>query len=154
MPKIGTRDQRLHVSASELASMGACEQRIVLEQRYGRRLSEPQRVAVARGLKLHAQFLAEVRTSIQERHGRCFIASHVFGHDAPETHVLRTYRDRVLRASAPGRMFILWYYRLAPGCCRWLARFPSMCRWVRWGLRPLVAHASGRCRRGRQAHGD
>lgn len=154
MPKIRNRDPRLDVSASELASMGACEQRIVLEHRHGRRLSEPQRLAVARGLKLHAEFLAQARTIAKERHGRCFIATHVFGRDAPETQVLRAYRDRVLRASAPGRMFIRCYYRLAPGCCRWLARFPPLCHWVRWGLRPLVAHAIRRCGKGRHGHGE
>ncbi len=102
MPKIRSRDQALHVSASELASMGTCEQRVVLEQRYGRRLSEPQRLAVARGLKLHAEFLAQARSGAKPRPGRCFIASHVFGHDAPETQALRAYRDRVLRGSEYG----------------------------------------------------
>ncbi len=158
MPKIKNRDQHLHVSASELASMGACEMRIVLEHRHGRRLSEAQRLAVARGLKLHAEFLAQAQTADRPRSGRCFIASHVFGPDAPETQALRAYRDRVLRASAAGRMFILCYYRLAPGCCRWLARFPLLCTLLRTllrrGLRPLVAFASRRNCQGRQSHGD
>jgi hypothetical protein len=45
----------------------------------------------------------------------CFIATAVYGTpQAPEIQVLRTYRDKVLRTHAPGRLFISLYEKFGP----------------------------------------
>lgn len=48
---------------------------------------------------------------------RCFIASAVYGPDAPEVRVLRRWRDRTLCRSRLGRAVVDHYYRIAP---RWV----------------------------------
>src|SRR6218665_2175668 len=98
------------VSASELATMGACERRVVLEHRHGRRVSAAQQDAIRRGSRLHAAFGAPARAGRGGMGGgggwegvleggagggqvgagsRCFIATHVFGSRAPQTEALR-----------------------------------------------------------------
>ncbi|MDZ7855740.1 hypothetical protein [Sphaerotilus sp.] len=47
------------VSASELARMGLCERMVVLEHRFGQRLSVAGLAATARGRRAHARFLRE-----------------------------------------------------------------------------------------------
>jgi len=45
----------------------------------------------------------------------CFVATAVYGdYDAPAVQTLRRYRDETLAASAIGRAFIEFYYRLSP----------------------------------------
>lgn len=47
------------VSASELARMGLCERMVVLEHRFGQRLSPAGLAETTRGRRAHAQFLRE-----------------------------------------------------------------------------------------------
>jgi len=141
------------VSASELATMGACERRVVLEHRHGRRVSAAQQDAIRRGSRLHAAFDAQAGAGQVGAGSRCFIATHVFGSRAPQTEALRRYRDGVLRASGPGRLLILWYYRGAPHVCTWLARHPWACAPVRACLCLLVGYARWRCRWTGSGHG-
>jgi tetratricopeptide (TPR) repeat protein len=44
----------------------------------------------------------------------CFVATRLFGPGAPETLALRAFRERTLRATTVGRVFIAWYRRLGP----------------------------------------
>lgn len=141
------------VSASELAAMGMCERRVVLEHRHGRRMSATQREAIARGLRLHAAFDAQADAEQAGRRGRCFIATYIFGSTAPQTEVLRAYRDGVLRVGVTGRCLIFWYYRASPHVCAWLTRHPWACTPVRRGLSILVRYARWRCHRKAGHHG-
>ncbi|MFZ5508111.1 MAG: CFI-box-CTERM domain-containing protein [Pseudomonadota bacterium] len=88
------------------------------------------------------------------RKGRCFIATCVFG-EGWQTQVLRGFRDVALRSNAWGRRVIWFYYRVAPGICKCLRRWPAlqapvsvvlgaMAACLRWwpGLR-----GGGKCRR-------
>ncbi len=126
------------VSASELAEMGVCERRMILEQRYGRRFTASQREDIHRGLRLHAVFDARFTVPPSGARGPCFIATHVFGPNAPQTQVLRRYRDRVLRTSALGRWSVASYCHVAPLVCEWLTRHPYACMPVRKCLGPVV----------------
>lgn len=47
------------VSASDLARMGLCERMVVLERRFGPRLSPARLAAADRGRRAHARFLRE-----------------------------------------------------------------------------------------------
>jgi tetratricopeptide (TPR) repeat protein len=59
--------------------------------------------------------------------GMCFIATAVYGSPyAPQVILLREFRDRVLKKSAPGRGFIQLYYWLAPAVARCLEPIPHL----------------------------
>jgi hypothetical protein len=119
------------VSASELAQMGVCEQRVLLEHLHGKRRTKQQRADMACGDAEHLRFYREGRK------GRCFIATLVYG-EGEEVTALRAFRDRILRPLPAGRCLILAYYNIAPGVCRVLARRPRLIGLVRRLLRPLV----------------
>ena len=128
------RGGRSGVSASELAQMGVCEQLVQFEHWYGQRRSARQRVDMVRGDREHRRFFLEGQA---ERKGRCFIATLAFG-EGTEVAVLRSFRDRVLRATPIGRALIFGYYRTAPGVCRLLEGRPRLVRITRALLRPMV----------------
>lgn len=116
-------------SASELAEMGYCEKKMLFERRLGQRVSRERIASREEGLAAHNAFHRDaVRVAptlvTSEAKPWCFIASELFGPAAPETAVLRRFRDGVLRGSAPGRAFIGAYYRYSPGCAHWLRRHP------------------------------
>ena len=51
----------------------------------------------------------------------CYIATAVYGsYDCQEVWTLRRFRDEVLRANLPGRLFIRGYYAVSPGLVRHL----------------------------------
>ena len=55
------------------------------------------------------------------RSNGCYIATAVYGsYDCPEVWTLRRFRDEVLRANLPGRLFIRGYYAVSPGLVRHL----------------------------------
>jgi len=129
------------VSASELAEMGFCEKRVLLAHLQGNQQTPAQREARARGDAAHLQYFDEGVASVADR--RCFVATCVFGADAPETRVLRAYRDAVLSRRRLGRCMVKAYYQLSPGACRLLERFPTATAVARWVLHVAVKH----CRR-------
>lgn len=117
------RDKRAMVSASELAQMGACERLVLFEARYGKRKYRCQQEAIERGRTEHDEFFKDgvrsqsnVQTSLSKPW--CFCASLAWGPEAPETDLLRGFRDRILRRTVAGRGLIRVYYRMAPRLCR------------------------------------
>lgn len=70
--------------------------------------------------------------------GPCFVATVAFGEGAPELETLRTFRDRVLARSRPGRSFIAWYYRRGPALAGVVARRPLLRNLTRTALRVLT----------------
>ncbi len=58
--------------------------------------------------------------------GPCFVATAVFGPEAPELGPLRRFRDEVLLPRRAGRAFVRWYYRAGPGWARALERRPRL----------------------------
>ena len=131
------RNKKTMVSASELAKMGACERFVLFEGTYGKRRSRYQQEAIKRGRAEHAKFFkdavraeSEVKTSLAKPW--CFCASLAWGPEAPETNLLRRFRDRILRKTAFGRWFIRAYYRAAPtfvGTSRVAERSSTRCAW-------------------------
>ena len=137
------RDKKTMVSASELSQMGACERLVLFEARYGKRKSRCQQEAIERGRTEHDQFFrdgvrsqADVQTSLSKPW--CFCASLAWGPEAPETDLLRRFRDRILRRTAVGRGLIRLYYRTAPGLCRRFEGRRKLIRALRLGLKPAL----------------
>ena len=73
----------------------------------------------------------------------CFVASTIYGIDAPETNLLRLYRDLKLSKSLPGRLFIQLYYAFAG---RWMTkllhRSPLLVRMTRSALDRFIKRIS------------
>lgn len=69
----------------------------------------------------------------------CFVATAVFGADAPETEVLRNYRDAVLLTTPIGRMGVAAYYKLGPRLATYVSRYPILKRAVALVLRAIVS---------------
>ena len=131
------------MSASELAQMGACERFVFFEAKYGKRASRCQQEAIKRGRTEHAKFFrdgvrsqSDAQTSLSKPW--CFCASLAWGPDAPETDLLRRFRDQILRRTAAGRSLIRGYYRAAPGLCRGLDGHRKLIRALRLGLMPAL----------------
>lgn len=136
-----------YVSASEIAQLGYCEQKIRLEARYGEAVTTEQSKLREAGRQEHARVhLAAVRN-----HNRpdatgpnyCFVATLVYGYDDERTWQLRRFRDRVLSRTCLGRWLVCAYYRTAPGIVVWLRRRPTATRIVtrlvdgiRWIISP------------------
>ena len=79
----------------------------------------------------------KVHLSEQDRvtENPCFIATAAYGdQDIASLGLLRAFRDSILSQTALGRLFIRFYYRVAPLPARFVARSPSSRRFVRGGL--------------------
>lgn len=121
------------VSAKELAEMGFCEKRVLLEHRHRRRLTFSQQQAMEGGRRAHAHYYREgvAARSASAADRRCFVAACLFGVSAWETVNLRRYRDAVLRRSRWGGVLVDAYYTFAPIVCVMLRRWPCLQRPMR-----------------------
>lgn len=71
--------------------------------------------------------------------GGCFIATAAFGsYYAPEVVLLQKFRDRILLASEPGRLFVEFYYRVSPPIADFISRDDMLRRATRLSLKPLI----------------
>lgn len=124
------------VSATDLAGLMTCETQVQLNARHGKKRAASAEVYTRRGDAEHARRHKQVmRVHAKARRAsadsRCFIATAVYGESAWETEQLRLWRDRCLRSSVLGRLFIALYYRLSPPLARWLQAHPMAARCVR-----------------------
>lgn len=134
------------VRASDLAKMAACEQKLVYEKRFGERLTRTQRERIRDGNYGHARYLREAfvlnpSVSSSDRKPWCFIATELWGERAPETELLRSLRDEVLRRYWLGRVLMRAYYRSSPAIAAWLACRPHTRQLAKLALTPAVAAA-------------
>jgi glucose/arabinose dehydrogenase len=69
----------------------------------------------------------------------CFIATAAFGSPlAKEVQILRSFRDRHLMTSAPGRMLVAVYGRLSPPAAALVREHPALRAATRAALRPVI----------------
>ena len=121
-------------SISKIIKTTYCEQQVVFDAKYGTKkdLSDQAQRQLnqkaEQGTALHAALEAQGRRTLkQQQHrqqrqrqqqqaqdARCFVATCVFGHQAPETVWLRNWRDRVLAPNPIGRIAISVYYTVSP----------------------------------------
>ncbi len=75
------------------------------------------------------------RITIETHSGKCFVATATY-QDAmhPDVILLRDFRDRFLRKSGFGRMFIVFYYKVGP----YFAYFPERSLLIRKWSRCLI----------------
>jgi hypothetical protein len=123
-------------SASEVARVAYCERQISLDRLHGKATTPVQLKRRIEGDEAHRRFFEDARATgnprdFAQQDQRYFVASLAFGHDAPETRLLRTFRDTVLAPHAAGRLFVRFYYLTSPALCRALAPYPravALCR--------------------------
>lgn len=141
--KGGRRAGRGHcVSAKELAEMGFCEKRVLLAHLHGEQTTPSQREDVRRGLAAHQKYYEQGLAAVSSDR-RCFIATCVFGESAPQTLVLREFRDEVLLPRWWGRLTVSLYYRIGPAACAVLRRSLGLQKVTR----VLLGAVATRCRR-------
>ncbi len=135
--------RRRRIWASQLAQLARCEQKVVFEAQRGAHRTSREKERLEEGIAIHEALHQE---AMARRHAggtspvdrRCFIASALYGHAAPETALLRAFRDQVLLVSRVGRLAVRCYYVLSPPIARWLAGHPRARALVRRLLgRPL-----------------
>lgn len=86
----------------------------------------------------HPQIIKQFMKDAASQRPRCFVATSAFGPRAPETQLLRAFRDERLRNSQAGRRFIFAYYRVSPAIARVLDRIPAAKPAVRALLRLFI----------------
>ena len=133
------------IAASELAKLGYCEAKTLFDGRYGER---PTKLQVARRLDGEAAHRRFHRDALDYGvHGsdrRCYIATYIFGQDAPETNALRAFRDRALLPRAWCRPLVSAYYISSPVLCRLFPLIPGAAEIARSALRRLVVAIESR----------
>lgn len=109
---------------SDLAEVATCQRRVYLRAKLGERQTNEQAVAKARGEEVHQRMYLQKRADDRSQDRRCFIATAVYGGDAPQTAALRRFRDRRLTTTAAGMATVDLYYRVSPAIARWIDGSP------------------------------
>ncbi len=120
------------VSASDVANAAYCPYRI-LNGSNGCKVNPRVGKQVARGNKRHEY---QNRVGVDRR---CYVATYAYGGEAPETELLRSFRDQVLMPSVPGRCLVRAYYFLSPGLVRACQVSPVLSGVVNRCLRLVVS---------------
>lgn len=106
---------------TDIVATAYCEQKVVFDRERGDARPLSVRAKAATGSFEHLRFQVEGQTrAVIDR--RCFIATTIYGPDAPETNFLRAWRDRVLMPSMLGRVLVQSYYAISPSLVLMLTR--------------------------------
>ena len=100
-------------SVTEIVAGVYCEKKLCFDRIHGDRRPLSIRLRADLGTLKHKAYELESK-ALQAPSSPCFVASAVYGNDAPETNFLRAWRDRVLTPSLAGRIFVRIYYCLSP----------------------------------------
>jgi hypothetical protein len=101
------------LTISKVVAATYCEQKVVFDRRFGDARPSHVRAQAEHGTKQHQRFEAQGNLK-QATDSKCFIATHVFGGDAPETIFLRRWRDQALTPTWWGRAATKTYYVVSP----------------------------------------
>ncbi|MEY2117282.1 CFI-box-CTERM domain-containing protein [Rhodanobacter sp. FW106-PBR-R2A-1-13] len=127
------------IAATALATLGLCEHQSVLDRRHGKGSANAEQARwLADGSANHerSRLAAVNRPAATDQ--RCFVATAIYGTDAPQTHSLRRWRDRRLLPSPQGRALVWTYYRVSPWFLRVIGHAPWLTRIVRGWLDRFV----------------
>lgn len=115
-----------------------CEQKVLFDRERGDARPLAVRAKAAGGTFEHLRFQVEGQTrAAMDR--RCFIATAIYGPDAPETNFLRAWRDRALMPTRAGRFLVRAYYATSPRLVPMLARSTRAAGAMRAMLNALLA---------------
>lgn len=134
--------RRRYHSISNIVATVYCEQQAVFDRERGEARTLDVRVKAAAGTFEHKRFELEGKT-LAAVDRRCFIASAIYGIDAPETNDFRTWRDRVLMHSRIGRTCVRIYYFVSPHLVPMLSRSRTAAAIVRRLLNFVLARIGG-----------
>ena len=112
-----------HITVTDVAQMGICEQQLLLDEEYGKQRSKALRNLAREGERVHSHY---ERALVKAKDKRCFIASAIFGPYAPETELLRDFRDRYLKIHWWGRIAVALYYRISPRLVILVRRYAAL----------------------------
>lgn len=131
-----------YVPATELASLGYCETKMVLKHRVGDRVTATQQDARDEGNAAHARFdrVARASHNAPAADKRCFVATCVYGRDDPRTQALREWRDTTLLAHATGVVLVNIYYIVAPWVVACVVYLPATRPILRWLVDATYRH--------------
>lgn len=116
--------KRFH-SISDIVAIVYCERQAVLDRQYGEARSLSVKAKAASGRFQHQRFAMEGRAQAS-RDRRCFVATAIYGAEAPETEWLRAWRDTVLMPRRVGRAIVRAYYLLSPSLVCIVERSPRL----------------------------
>lgn len=133
--------KKRHATITDIVGTVYCEQKAVFDRELGDARPISVRAKAAAGTFEHLRFEVEGRTQAAIDR-RCFIATAIYGVDAPETDFLRAWRDRVLMPSPVGRALVCIYYLVSPRLVPPLRRSTRATGAVRRGL-DLVLRSLG-----------
>lgn len=107
---------RKKLTASDFGQYGRCAKQIQMDGKYGIKRSSEWKQRAVRGIKTHKTYERRAIRTQPVLAGRreCYIATALYGPDAPETNFLREWRDANLIHSKSGRICIAVYYTLSP----------------------------------------
>ena len=125
-------------SISDIVATVYCERQAVLDRQFGQARTPEVAQKAAHGTAEHRRFEMEGKRQ-QASDRRCFIASAVYGVEAPQTNALRDWRDRMLMPSRLGRVLVRCYYAWSPRAVRLVERFPWMAAVARRMLDRLLS---------------
>lgn len=128
---------------SQIVATVYCERQALLDRQHGEARTADVHIKAAEGIADHKRFEREGK-ALAAADRRCFIASAIYGPDAPETNEFRAWRDRVLRSTWAGRMVIATYYRIAPSVATVLLRRQGCAAAFRWILNGVLRLIRGR----------
>lgn len=115
-----------------------CEQKVVFDRERGDARPLEVRAKAAGGTFEHLRFQVEGQTrAAMDR--RCFIATAIYGPDAPETNFLRAWRDRVLIPTRAGRLLVRAYYATSPKLVPALTNSRHAARAARMALNAVLS---------------
>lgn len=75
----------------------------------------------------------------KEEKPKCFIATSVYGENAYETLLLRKFRDKKLKNSLIGTIFIDVYYTISPPIAKFISKNKALKKTTRLILKPIIA---------------
>lgn len=116
-------------SISDVVATVYCERKSVLDRKFGQKRTAKVQMRALGGSMEHKRFewQGNVRSAIDRR---CYVATHLYGTDAPQTWALRQWRDTVLLPSVGGRLFVRVYYRVSPMVVSVMDRCPFIGYWL------------------------
>jgi len=130
-------DENPIISASMLAQLGSCEKQAHLSFIHGKRIPEFRQKLMDKGTIAHEQNRNRV-LSEKKTDKRCFIATEIYGPNAPQTIALRTFRDQQLLPNPLGKIFVKLYYIYSPFIVKIISKFSFTRSLIRGGLDYLL----------------